>query len=49
MCGVVRPGGGSELLNRQSWRTNLELAIAMADYIEHLSTTRPGAIVRSGT
>jgi len=24
-----------ELLNRQRWRTNLELAIAMADYIEH--------------
>jgi putative transposase len=24
-----------ELLNRQPWRTNLELAIAMADYIEH--------------
>lgn len=24
-----------ELLNRQTWRTNLELAIAMADYIEH--------------
>ena len=24
-----------ELLNRQKWRTNLELAIAMADYIEH--------------
>ena len=23
-----------ELLNRQKWRTNLELAIAMADYIE---------------
>ena len=21
--------------NRQKWRTNLELAIAMADYIEH--------------
>ena len=24
-----------ELLNRQRWRTHLELAIAMADYIEH--------------
>ena len=24
-----------ELLNRQKWRTNLELAIAMADNIEH--------------
>ena len=24
-----------ELLNRQRWRTNLELAIAIADYIEH--------------
>jgi putative transposase len=24
-----------ELLNRQKWRTNLELAIAMADYIVH--------------
>jgi transposase InsO family protein len=24
-----------ELLNRQKWRTSLELAIAMADYIEH--------------
>lgn len=24
-----------ELLNRQTWRTNLELAIAIADYIEH--------------
>ena len=24
-----------ELLDRQPWRTNLELAIAMADYIEH--------------
>jgi putative transposase len=24
-----------ELLNRQKWRTNLELAIATADYIEH--------------
>ena len=24
-----------ELLNRQKWRTNLELAIAMADDIEH--------------
>lgn len=24
-----------ELLNRQRWRTNLELAVAMADYIEH--------------
>jgi transposase InsO family protein len=25
----------SELLNRQKWRTKLELALAMADYIEH--------------
>lgn len=24
-----------ELLNRQKWRTNLELAVAMADYIDH--------------
>jgi len=24
-----------ELLNRQKWRTNLELALAMADYIDH--------------
>lgn len=24
-----------ELLNRQRWRTNLELAVAIADYIEH--------------
>ncbi|MGA8679486.1 MAG: IS3 family transposase [Acidimicrobiales bacterium] len=24
-----------ELLDRQRWRTNLELAIAIADYIEH--------------
>ena len=24
-----------ELLNRQRWRTNLELAVAMADYIDH--------------
>jgi transposase InsO family protein len=24
-----------ELLNRQRWRTNLELTIAIADYIEH--------------
>ena len=24
-----------ELLNRQQWRTNLELAVAMAHYIEH--------------
>jgi transposase InsO family protein len=24
-----------ELLNRQRWRTHLELAIAMADYIDH--------------
>ncbi len=24
-----------ELLNRHRWRTNLELAIAIADYIEH--------------
>ena len=24
-----------ELLNRQKWRTKLELAIAIADYIEH--------------
>jgi transposase InsO family protein len=25
----------TELLNRQKWRTNLELAVAIADYIEH--------------
>jgi transposase InsO family protein len=24
-----------ELLNRQSWRTKMELGLAMADYIEH--------------
>ncbi len=30
-----------ELLNRQKWRTNLELAIAMADYIEHFYNSRP--------
>ena len=24
-----------ELLNRQKWRTKIELAVAMADYIEH--------------
>ena len=24
-----------ELLNRQRWRTNLELAVAIADYIDH--------------
>lgn len=24
-----------ELLNRQRWRTNLEPAVAIADYIEH--------------
>ena len=24
-----------ELLNRQRWRTNLQLAVAMADYIEN--------------
>jgi putative transposase len=24
-----------ELLNRQKWRTNLELALAIADYLEH--------------
>ena len=24
-----------ELLNRQKWRTKIELAIAIADYIEH--------------
>jgi putative transposase len=24
-----------ELLNRQKWRTHLELAIAMADYLDH--------------
>jgi putative transposase len=26
---------GIELLNRQRWRTNLELAIAMAEWVEH--------------
>ena len=25
-----------ELLNRRKWRTHLELAIAMADWIDHL-------------
>ena len=24
-----------ELLNRQQWRTNIELAVAIADYVEH--------------
>ena len=24
-----------ELLNRERWRTNIELAVAIADYIEH--------------
>ena len=38
-----------ELLDRQRWRTNLELAVAMADYIEHLSTTRPVATAPSVT
>ncbi len=35
-----------ELLDRQSWRTNLELAIAIADYIEHFynSTRRHSAL-----
>ena len=35
-----------ELLNRQRWRTNLELAIAIADYIEHFynSTRRHSAL-----
>jgi transposase InsO family protein len=28
-----------ELLNRQSWRTNLQLAVGMADYIENFSNT----------
>lgn len=28
-----------ELLNRQPWRTNLELAIAIADYIDHFYNT----------
>jgi hypothetical protein len=37
-----RPEGSHEkieLLNRQRWRTNLELAIAMADYMEHFYNT----------
>ena len=25
-----------ELLNRQKWQTNLELAVVMVDYIEHI-------------
>jgi transposase InsO family protein len=35
-----------ELLNRQRWRTNLELAVAIADYIEHFynSTRRHSAL-----
>ena len=33
--GVVLGSMQIELLNRQKWRTNFELAIAMADYIEH--------------
>ena len=35
-----------ELLNRQKWRTNLELALAIADYIEHFynSTRRHSAL-----
>jgi hypothetical protein len=33
--GVVLGFDQVELLNRQRWRTNLELALAMADYIEH--------------
>ena len=28
-----------ELLNRQRWRTNLQLAVAMADYIENFYNT----------
>jgi putative transposase len=28
-----------ELLNRQSWRTNLQLAVGMADYIENFYNT----------
>ncbi len=47
-----------ELLNRQRWRTNLELAVAIADYIEHfdnptrrhsLRTRSPYAITTSST
>ena len=30
-----------ELLNRKAWRTNLELAVAMADYIEHFYNPAP--------
>ncbi len=38
-----------ELLDRQGWRTHLERAVAIADYIEHLTTTRPGATAPSAT
>jgi len=31
-----------ELLNRRTWRTYLELAIAMADYIEHFYNCERG-------
>ncbi len=31
-----------ELLNREKWRTKLELAIAIADYIEHFYNTARG-------
>lgn len=30
-----------ELLNRQQWRTNTELAVAIADYVEQLLQRRP--------
>ena len=36
-----------ELLNRQRWRTNLQLAVGMADYIENFNNVarrRPGAL-----
>lgn len=33
--GVVLGLDADELLNRKKWRTNLEFAIAIADYIEH--------------
>jgi hypothetical protein len=35
---VIHSGHGMqiELLNRQRWRTKMELGLAMADYVEHL-------------
>jgi hypothetical protein len=36
--GVVLGLDASELFNRQRWRTNLQLSIGMADYMETSST-----------